>query len=81
MNNTALRAEAQSADNTHMVLANDEHETFYYEKLEQARYQNSYVKAYMTTALFSAPSTMSHYYQQEVNYDMYGGGWQEKGII
>ena len=39
MNNTALRAGAQSADNTHMVFANEEHERFYYEKLEQARYQ------------------------------------------
>ena len=39
MTNTALRAEAQSADNTHMVFANEEHEKFYYEKLERARYQ------------------------------------------
>lgn len=39
------------------------------------------VKAYMATALFSAPSTVSHYYQQEVNHDMYGGGWQEKRMI
>ena len=45
MNNTALRAEAQSADNTHMVFANEEHERFYYEKLEQARYQDCYHKA------------------------------------
>ena len=29
MNNTALRAEAQSADNTHMVFANEEHEKFW----------------------------------------------------
>ena len=29
MNNTALRAEAQSANNTHMVFANEEHEKFY----------------------------------------------------
>ena len=35
MNNTALRAEAQSVNNTHMVFANEEHEKFYYEKLEQ----------------------------------------------
>ena len=39
MNNTALRAGAQSANNTHMVFYNEEHEKFYYEKLEQARYQ------------------------------------------
>ncbi len=45
MNNTALRAEAQSANNTHMVFTNEEHERFYYEKLEQARYQDCYHKA------------------------------------
>ena len=45
MNNTALRAGAQSANNTHMVFANEEHEKFYYEKLEQARYQDCYHKA------------------------------------
>ena len=39
------------------------------------------IKAYMITALFNAPSTMHHYLQQEVNHDMYGGGWAEKGII
>lgn len=38
MTDTALRAGAQSADNTHMVFANEEHEKFYFEKLEQARY-------------------------------------------
>ena len=37
MNNTALRAGAQSANKTHMVFANEEHEKFYYEKLEQGR--------------------------------------------
>ena len=39
------------------------------------------IKAYMVTALYNAPSTISHYYQQEVQHDMYGGGWHEKGII
>ncbi len=45
MTNTALRAGAQSANNTHMVFANEEHEKFYFEKLEQARYQDCYHKA------------------------------------
>ena len=45
MNGTALRAGAQSADNTHMVFTDREHEKFYYEKLEQARYQDCYHKA------------------------------------
>ena len=33
MNNTALRAKAQSADSTHMVFANEKHEKFHNEKL------------------------------------------------
>lgn len=39
------------------------------------------IKAYMITALYNAPNTMNHYYQQEVQHDMYGGGWHEKGIV
>ena len=39
------------------------------------------IKAYMITALYNAPSTINHFYQQEVQHDMYGGGWHEKGII
>ena len=39
------------------------------------------IKAYMVTALYNAPTTMNHYYQQEVQHDMYGGGWEEKGIV
>ncbi len=39
------------------------------------------IKAYLVTALYNAPMTMNHYYQQEVQHDMYGGGWIEKGII
>ena len=38
------------------------------------------IRAYLITALYNAPSTMSHYYQQEVQHDMCGGGWEEKGI-
>lgn len=39
------------------------------------------IKAYMITALYNAPNTINHYYQQEVQHDMYGGGWREKGIV
>ena len=45
MNNTALRAEVRNTNSTHMVFANEEHEKFYYEKMEQGRYQNYYHKA------------------------------------
>lgn len=39
------------------------------------------IKAYMITALYNAPTTMHHFYQQEVQHDMFGGGWEEKGIV
>ena len=39
------------------------------------------IKAYMVTTLYNAPSTINHYYQQEVQHDMSGGGWHEKGIV
>ncbi len=32
------------------------------------------IRAYMVTALYNAPNTMNHYYQQLVQHDMYGGG-------
>ena len=39
------------------------------------------IKAYMVTALYNAPTTINHFYQQEVQHDMYGEGWHEKGIV
>ncbi len=39
------------------------------------------IKAYMITALYNAGNTITHYYQQAVQHDMYGGGWQEAGIV
>ncbi|MGL5437714.1 MAG: DUF6017 domain-containing protein [Lachnospiraceae bacterium] len=38
------------------------------------------IRSYMITALYNAPNTMNHYFQQEVRHDMFGGGWNEKGI-
>ena len=32
------------------------------------------IRAYIVTALYNAPNTMTHYYQQLVQHDMYGGG-------
>ena len=62
MNNTALRAGAQSADNTHMVFANEEHEKFYYEKLEQARHQDCQHKA-LIYILGISEDTRNHFSQ------------------
>ena len=39
------------------------------------------IKAYMITALYNAPSTMNHYYQKKVQYDMYGDAWKEKEVV
>ena len=39
------------------------------------------IRAYLITALFNAPVTMAHSVKLEVQYDMFGGGWAEKGII
>lgn len=62
MNNTALRAEAQRANKTHMVFANEEHEKFYYEKLRQARYQDCYHKA-LIYILGITEDTRNHFSQ------------------
>ena len=35
------------------------------------------IKAYMITALYNAATTINHFYQQEVQHDMYGGGWHK----
>ena len=81
MNNTALRAEVRSTNNTHMVFANEEHEKFYYEKLEKARYQDCYHKA-LIYILGISEDTRSHFSQI---YDIKSGyikteclhqGWQ-----
>ena len=86
MNNTAVRAEAQSADNTHMVFYNSEHEKFYYEKLGQARYQDCYHKA-LIYILGISEDTRSHFSQI---YDIKSGcikteclhqGWQTSGSV
>lgn len=39
------------------------------------------VRNYMITALYNAPTSMMNYIHQKVQYDMYGGGWEEKGIL
>ncbi|MCR4673885.1 MAG: replication initiator protein A [Lachnospiraceae bacterium] len=38
----------------------------------------SNIKSYLTTALYNAPNTISHYYTAEVNHDMYGTIYPEE---
>ena len=62
MTNTALRAEAQSADMAHMVFKDRKHEKFYYGKLAQARYQDCYHKA-LIYVLGISEDTRNHFSQ------------------
>ena len=65
---------------TRFLSLNSSHLQYVIDSMQNTTVKITNVKAYMITALYNAPSTMKHYYQQEVNHDMYGGGWQEKGI-
>ncbi len=60
---------------------NSSHLLYIIESMNNTTTKISNIKAYMITALYNAPNTMNSYYQQAVQHDMYGGGWQEKGII
>ena len=60
---------------------NSSHLLYVIECMQNTTSKITNIKAYMTTALYNASNTMNHYYQQAVQHDMYGGGWQEKGIV
>ncbi|MBD5521275.1 MAG: hypothetical protein HDR03_08665 [Lachnospiraceae bacterium] len=62
------------------LALNSSHLQYVIDCMQNTTVKITNVKAYMITTLFNAPATMKHYYQQEVNHDMYGGGWQDKGI-
>ena len=66
---------------TKFMKLNSSHLLYVIECMQNTTSKITNIKAYMTTALYNAPNTMNHYYQQVVQHDMYGGGWQEKGII
>ena len=59
---------------------NNSHIGYVMERMRETTTKITNVRAYLITALYNAPSTMNHFYQQEVQHDMYGGGWAEKGI-
>lgn len=58
----------------------EEHLRYVIECMRNTSTRITNIKAYMITALYNAPMTMNHYYQQEVNYDMRGGGWQNAEV-
>ena len=59
---------------------NSSHVLYVMDRMRDTTTKITNIRSYLITALYNAPSTMSHYYQQAVQHDMYGGGWEEKGI-
>lgn len=53
---------------------NNSHLEYVMECMKHTTTKITNIKAYMITALYNAPATMNHYYQQEVQHDMYACG-------
>ena len=50
-------------------------------KLKETKTQIKSLRRYILTTIYNAFDEMDISLQAEVNYDMFGGGWIEKGII
>lgn len=64
-----------------MLKLTGEHLEYVREKLSRHTGEIRNIRSYMLAALYNAPATMETYYTQTVQHDMYGGGWQEMGIV
>lgn len=53
------------------------HVEYVFDRIDKNTTKIYNIRAYMLKTLFSAPSTMGHFYTAEVNHDMYGGEYQE----
>lgn len=60
---------------------NHSHIEYVWGRLQETTTKITNIRAYLLTTLYNAPATISHFYQQEVQHDMFGGGWHEKGIV
>ena len=61
------------------LTLNESHLQYVMECMRNTSTKITNIKSYMVTALYNAPMTKNHYYQQEVNHDMHGG-WREAGM-
>lgn len=52
-----------------------EHMQYVLTCLQKSTSKKHNIKGYILSCLYSAPTTINQYYQQEVQHDMYGGGW------
>lgn len=60
---------------------NSSHLEYVIDSLKKTATKITNIRSYLLTALFNAPATMLNSIEQEVRYDMFGGGWEAKGII
>lgn len=60
---------------------NSNHIQYVMECMKKATTKVTNIRSYLITALYNAPITINSYYQQEVQHDMYGGGWSEKNFV
>ena len=59
----------------------NEHIQYVLDSLKKTNVPMKAPEAYIVSALYSAYNTFSNELNQRVNYDMYGGGWKEKGVV
>ena len=53
---------------------NSDHLEYVRDRMKQTTTKIGNIKRYLLTALYNAPATINHFYQQEVQHDMYGAG-------
>ncbi len=60
---------------------NGGHVEYVMECMKETSTKITNIRSYLITTLYNAPSTINHYYQQEVRHDMYGGAWKEQDPV
>ncbi len=53
---------------------NGSHAAYVMERMKETAAKITNIRSYLITALYNAPTTINHYYQQEVQHDMMYGG-------
>ena len=56
-----------------LLKINSSHIDYVFDRINQNTTKVYNIRAYLLKTLFSAPSTMGHFYTAEVNHDLYGG--------
>lgn len=56
----------------HIAKLDSSHIEYVFECMDKNTTKIRNIKSYLLTTLYNAPLTISHYYQAEVNHDLYG---------